>query len=304
MRIQQRWFMCFVTLALASTGCGRDDPGPVAPPATQPEAAFIAVVENNDILSPELVAWYPMVKPVVDSVFSGVFGVPLDSLRPKTLNQIIEMYGEPWIIGKIERAARGHYRTITILTDATASSDRFLEALRQAKDAGRTLDVLFSLHASPTYVCFNGMDVPVDSLTGRIRSLGVKIRALYQTVCYGSSHLPSWNTTGIAAVCGARNENSLNLFAPAGFVEQWTSGKSFRDAVTACAQIEIDSLKKYDAIYGLGGMLLPTETQLYDSQQMVSGLNPDITFSRAFSKRGYRFASSMWTPDIMASERR
>ena len=282
-----RFFAIVAVSALVFANCERDDAQPVAPVTASAPAALIVVVESNDILPSNLVLYYSMFKSTADPVLAAVFGVPVDSLRPRTLSEIVELYGEDWVIGKIDRAARGKYKSVIILTDEAATRERFLEALGRAKSDGLSIDVLLDLHASTSILCFNGSDVSIDALTSDIKSQNIKIRALYQTVCYGSYHLPSWDKTGIAAVCGTRDVNSLSLFTPASFVDCWTSGMTFRNAVTSCTQREVDSLQKYDTMYGLAGLMMPSEQELYDSQQVFSGVNQVIVFSSGFLKRAF-----------------
>jgi len=266
-------------------------PGP-ADPGKAPDASLIAVVENNDILPDELEAMYPALKTHVDPSLAGLFGVPLDSLNGKTLSEIVESYGEDWMISRIRAAAEASYKEVTILTDETATHAALLEALRAAKDKGRVIDVLLDMHASSTRLSFSGGQVDVTSVTNSIAAQDLRIRALYQTCCHASHHLEAWSGTGIAAVCGAVAENSMNLFAPVVFLQLWTGGAGFTDAVGRASGIEVDSMKYYDAKFGLFGILVPGEQEINDSRQLTAGARPGITFrdSYGLGKRPRLFA--------------
>jgi hypothetical protein len=276
-KISSRLLSVFVLSLILFVGCKKENPVAPTPPQDGVDAALVVVVENNELLPPQLVSAYPLLKTMIDPKLAAIFGVPVDSLTPKNITEIISTYGQDWMIRRIVEAS-AKYSAIKVLTRASATLPEFLAALRTFKKEGRTIDVLFDLHANETIVLFRNATYPIQEITDSVRSQGIQIRALYQTCCYSSNHIPAWSGTGIYAVCGSLNTNSLTIFAPVVFLQLWTSGSSFRDAVTRASSQDIDSMKAYDANLGLSGFLVPTQTEIADSRMIIGGKNADITF--------------------------
>jgi hypothetical protein len=142
-----------------------------------------------------------------------------------------------------------------------------------------TIDLILNIHGSQGSVRFSDKQVSIGELTGMIQKNSIKVRAVYQTCCYGKYMMESWNRIGVDAVNGAEGDNILTTFSSCFFIKEWTSGKTFSEAVYAAYFSEIEKLKTYDAILPISSYLL-TPANLYNSIQSVGGINTALLWKQ------------------------
>ncbi len=271
------------------TGCSDDtSTDPVTPPVTtNPNAALVLVVENREIL-PAYAGWaWQNSREQTIPLLSDFFGVPGDSLRWRSFDEVIDDFGEPWFIDEALTAAGNAYRCVVVLTDETATTDRLLDTLADLSAEGLTVDLLLNMHASTSTILFSDRSVPITEFTGSVRQRGIQIRALYQTCCYASNHLSAWESTGITAVCGSLNTNSLVIFAPLGFLTFWTNGQDFASAVRQAEQYELIKCRELDDRYELpsGLSMQPTATAIANSRMILAGKDTLATYNSTQKRR-------------------
>lgn len=268
------WGVIIVFVLLVCAGCRNNSPSSPAYVKNGREALII-VVENNDSLAPIDQTIFNLYQDELLRIFSETFGVPEEDMQGMPLSEVIEEYGEAWMVRELETAATPYYTKIATLTDSTATSQHVLDMLKSLAGEGFIIDMIFVLHGSTTSVWFTDSVVDIADFTGRIASEHIPVRALYQTCCYGSFMIDEWKQTGIIAVNGAKGINSLSLFSPIYFLQKWTTGMAFKDAVESAYQDEITKLRSYKTDIPLIELIL-TDQVLDESSHMFGGQNSSL----------------------------
>lgn len=233
--------------------------------------ALVAIVENNDIVGFSDENLYSIYKLTIIPILSDIFSVPDSVLKPLSLKEVIEQYGEPWQIKQISESAKGYYDNIIILNNETAVLKTLIDTLISLKNKF-TIDLLLNVHATQNSVRLTDGKVGIGKLTDEIKASGAKIRALYQTCCYGKYMIGSWRNIGVIAVNGAEGDNYITLFSPFYFINEWVSGKEYNDAVYTAYNKEIQKLKTYNNTLPVDSYLL-NSSNLNNSIQSVGGVN-------------------------------
>ena len=269
-----------ILLTLLFISCGSDDPiAPEAPNIVDDPSsslALVAVVENANIVSGTglEVAFFLKRKEACE-ILASIFQVDPSMLENKTLAQIVNEYGEPWMLREISKVATGHYKKIILLSDSAATSKTFLQTLRNLSQEGLTIDVIYDLHSNGSDVVFYDGRYPITDITSPIANEHLRMRSLYQTCCYGQMMIDDWERVNVRCVNGAVASNSIVLFSPIAFLKNWIAGQSYKASVQNAFQQEIDTIMTYNTIIPEIGMLM-TGTYLTDSKQEVGGIKPDM----------------------------
>lgn len=109
--------------------------------------------------------------------------------------------------------------------------------LTYGKNNNLTMDVATLVHGSPESMALtadngNGYSTVTSADIRGLRSIGARIRAVFQLNCYGASLNDDWVAAGAQAVTGARLINT-RVVGFTSFFGAWTSGKSFKQSVDA-----------------------------------------------------------------------
>jgi hypothetical protein len=265
-------------IVFALAGCGKDNP--VSVYKKNGNEALLIVVENNDLLDSMMETGYGLFHAQIKSILADVFEMDKNNI-PDTmsLTQIVDQFGEDWQIRKLVSAAQPYFSKIVSLTDAKATSKAVLDSLSEMSRNGFVIDMIFNLHGGVNWgvksIYFYDGSYDVDAFADSIKTRSISVRSLYQTCCYGSSMIPAWEKTGIVAVNGASDLNSFAMFSPIYFLNNWTGGMTYHDAVLAAFNGEIEKLKSYQSI-------LPIITSL---------LTPDVI---AGSTQEFGGTDSLW----------
>lgn len=243
------------------------------------DAGLIIVVETKFLQSAYTEIMFQVYKEEVLEILSDMLGVEKSKMENMTLSEIIEEFGEEWQIEEIKKTADKYYKEVVVLTDSSATGNNFLDNIKQLSDKGLYIDVIFSLHGSEHSVAFSEQSWLISNITNFIKDNGYHVRALYQTCCYGYYHFDEWETAGICAINGSKGANGINIFSPVYFIEEWTSGKAFNDAVKSAFDREIEKLKTYNDILPIEEFFLGEQT-LNDSKQYTGGLYNSLLWNK------------------------
>ncbi|MBN1447234.1 MAG: hypothetical protein JXA28_04830 [Bacteroidetes bacterium] len=280
-------FKCMIAAVsgiLLLSACSEDpDTNPVIPSSTAEKHALVMVVENNEMFPTEVEFGWMLLKDQLIPIVSELFGIPGDSLRNRSFIEVIDDFGEPWIMDQITAATGTAYEEIVRLSDRDATVERMLAELDRLRGEGYRLDLLLDMHASTTVVCFDDRDVPVMEMTQAVKSRNLPIRVLYQTCCHASHHLAAWEATGVIAACGSYEANSLTIYSPIGFAKYWSEGYPFAEAVRRATGYEIEQTRALDQQFPLpfGYKMEPTEEDLRSSYMILAGRDTLVTFDIA-----------------------
>lgn len=271
----------FSTLATALvfaflSGCGKENP--VSPPYTKTgQEALLIVVENNNLLDSLMSTGYTLFQTEMRTIFADVFEMSPDDIPDNlSLDEVIDQYGEDWQIGELIETAQPFYTKIVSLTDDDATGKAVLDSLTMLCRSGYTVDMIFNLHGGFNFfgggasVLFADQSYNLDAFVDSIKNRSVCPRALYQTCCYGSSMIEAWERAGITAVNGASDLNTFVMFSPIYFLQNWTGGMRFSQAVQTAFDQEYKKIGSYSNVLEEITMLL-SEDAVAGSRQEIGG---------------------------------
>ena len=281
-----KYIIILTSICLFAVACRENTTNPIDEKAIYQDSgkkALVIIVENKDLTAFSDENMFRSYKSVILPVISDLFGVPADSMKNLTLAEIVEKYGETWQVNQIAEAGQNYYDKIIKLNDETATTICFLDSLKMLSSYGYTIDVVLNLHGSITSLVFTDESIDIGTLTQKIKSTGIEIRALYQTSCYGKYGLDFWNNIGLYAVNGAEGLNKITLFSAVYFIQEWISGKTYEEAVYSAYNLEIQKLRTYNNILPVDLYFLTQET-LLNSLQRVAGKDTKILWENVPAK--------------------
>ena len=156
------------------------------------------------------------------------------------------------------------------MSDSIAAYSNVSDSLAFLSQNGYMTDIIFNLHGDFDRVVFYDSTQLIEDITREFRVAEIKIRALYQTCCYGSYMIDDWENMGVQAVSGAIGLNSFAIFSPIFFLDYWTTGLNFEDAVESAYNAEINKLLSYNSMLPIIEYLISDEI-LNESRQSVGG---------------------------------
>jgi hypothetical protein len=270
------FIIVLVTVFIAISCSNNNEPVDNNNYKTEGKKVLVGIVENADIMGFGDEIAFSAYKPYILPIFSNIFGVPQSEMQDKSLAYIIENYAEEYQLRSLKEAAAKGYNLFVGLTDGTANKASIFDSLKILQNEGYCIDMVMCLHANSKVIRFNDASYNITDVTSEIASLGIKIRAIYQTCCVSKPHIDYWKNIGVEAVNGADGNNSITMFSPVYFVEEWINGKTFEDAGFTAYNREIEKLRSYDSpTVPINAYFLNSET-LKGSKQNVGGLNPQL----------------------------
>ena len=244
--------------------------------STEGNPALVIVSENNNSLGGGLLEiGFESYRDDAQIILADVFGVTSSELDDLSLNQIIDQFGEDWQINEIIKIASASYNKIISLTDDHASGFALLDNLEYLKDGGYDIDLIFNLHGSSESIWFSDQSYNIVDFTSQLVEKDICIRSLYQTCCFGSDMIDEWEEIDIMAVNGAFENNSLAMFSPIFFIENWLNGFTFDEAVQLAYQMEIDKIKSYNSVLPIMQYLINDEI-IEESKQITGGIDRNL----------------------------
>jgi hypothetical protein len=136
----------------------------------------------------------------------------------------------------LPRNTIGHlYGTVRTLTGVNATTTRFVNALRELTSMPtiKEVDVILHLHGAPNKLYFANGPITMSALRDRIAALeaGNRLRALYSTACFGSSHADDFVQAGFTCASGAVAVNANSPIEFPVFLTLWAGGAKFKDCI-------------------------------------------------------------------------
>jgi hypothetical protein len=130
-----------------------------------------------------------------------------------------------------------HYASIYALTGSNATSSKFVNnaATIAGQASTKALDVFIHLHGSPGTLWFVGGEKSSSSLKNELiaKNIKDKLRLLYSTACFGSSHAQDFVGAGFNAASGSVGVNANSAYEYPVIMTQLGLGNRFSDAILA-----------------------------------------------------------------------
>lgn len=231
--------------------------------------ALVLVIDSKGgIANDQLDYLYQHSKAVVLPIMADLFGVEESALQGLSFNRIIDLYGEPWQIGEIERLARPMYDRFMVLSDEAVNFPGFCDSLLWLRDRDYVIDLMFVLHEG-------AIGADYESLAAFLSSNDIDVRALYQTCCNGHEAIAPLSDIGVKAVSGAVGTNSLTVFSPIYFLRNWIEGDTFAESVQNAYDQAIDKFFSYEELR-LGMIVFFSSGVPEESRQLVGGIRPKV----------------------------
>lgn len=240
-----------------------------------PKKALVLLVENLDIMNADEQELEKMRPQLVD-LFSKLFKVDKEVIAGMPILDVIDIYGEDYIINACKEIVADKYDKIVTLTDDYSNSKIFIDEVNRLVNSGYIVDIVLNMHGTENKLSFNDKLVEIEDLLNSIEKSN-RIRVVYQTCCYGKSTIDDWEAIGASGVNGAEAINSVTIFASRLFLEHWISGKTYYDSVNEAYK---DELKMYDLFKTLYPELISyiDNIDYSGSKQYIGGKNINIKF--------------------------
>ena len=245
--------------------------------------ALIIVDENLGVIPSGWEYAFELRREEFVAVLADVFDIAPEDMDSMELAEIIDVYGEPWQINEIRSIADTYYTKIAALTDSTATFSELIDSIRSFAADEFIIDMIFILHSNGTHILFSDGYFSVATIVESIQVLDIPLRALYQTCCYASMAIPTWEICGISAVNGSNQVNSYVLLSPIWFTKCWLEGMPYDSAVYAAYQKEIDSISTYETVFPEITFMLSEDVR-ESSAQNIGGILPNILWTDFYSQ--------------------
>ncbi len=192
----------------------------------------------------------------------------------KTLYDTIEAAAEAVATG----ALKDHYRKVHVVKGADATRAGFSDKLKTiaADSAVKAVDVIFVTHGLSQSVYFSdggvGINRVKDDIVNKLSaSHRAKLRVLFSTACYGSTHLSGWLQAGFKVASGSKLIYADSAVSFPVFVTSWSSGNTFAKVVA-----DANKSDPLDAQDNIAKQVLKRND--VDSTRVISGKG-DITIA-------------------------
>ena len=130
-----------------------------------------------------------------------------------------------------------HYRQIYAQTGSSATATNYVNSLASLASVAqnKAIDSFIHLHGAPGALWFASGEKSTASLRNNIiaKNIGSKLRLLYSTACFGSSHTQDFVTAGFRAASGARGVNANASFEYPVVMTRLGLGGTFAEAIAA-----------------------------------------------------------------------
>lgn len=142
------------------------------------------------------------------------------------------------------------YGTVRRLSGARASLENFVDTIKEVTDVStiKEVDVILHLHGKPNKLFFAEGEKEIGVIEQSIKNLNrdSKLRMLYSTACFGSSHGDNFVRAGFTCASGSKAVNANSPIEYPVFLAMWASGKRFSECINT-AENNIGSIP-FDAI--------------------------------------------------------
>jgi hypothetical protein len=128
------------------------------------------------------------------------------------------------------------YQSITVLKDNQTTVQNFLNAINTLTNNNniKVVDVIMNMHGRDGGIIFGNDDTDISAISGQVHLTGKnKLRLLYSTACYGSSHNQHWINAGFKVSVGAKKVNGNAMVEYPTVLTAWKSGSNFNTCISA-----------------------------------------------------------------------
>ncbi|NQT27148.1 hypothetical protein HQ585_17470 [candidate division KSB1 bacterium] len=238
--------------------------------------ALVIVIENNNSLGGGLIeVGFNLYRTEVINVLAEIFNIAPTDMDSLSLTQIVDKFGEDWQINEIRNIAAKKYNKIISLTDNDATGFALLDTLKYLSKENYNIDLIVNLHGGGQSIWFSDNSYDIIHFTSKLKANNIHIRSLYQTCCFGSEMIDDWEAIDIISVNGSSKFNSLAMFSPIFFIDNWTNGSTYQNAVHNAYQMEIEKIQSYRTILPVMEYLITDDIKV-ESKQFVGGLNINL----------------------------
>lgn len=137
--------------------------------------------------------------------------------------------------GVCEALLKNDYVDYVTLYDASATKSNLIQTLQTigAKATIKAIDLIVMLHGSTNRLGFKGGNLNTATLATDIAALNLrgKLRLVYSTACFGSSHNDDFRKAGFNTSIGARKVNTNGAVEFPVVLQLWTAGQKIKDAL-------------------------------------------------------------------------
>lgn len=134
-----------------------------------------------------------------------------------------------------ETLLKNDYADYVTLYDASATKANLIQTLQAigAKATIKAIDLIVMLHGSTNRLGFKGGNSNTATLATDIAALNLhgKLRLVYSTACFGSSHNDDFRNAGFNTSIGARKVNTNGAVELPVILQLWTAGQKIKDAL-------------------------------------------------------------------------
>lgn len=170
------------------------------------------------------------------------------------------------------------YNTVHIVKGTAATRAGLANTLNEiaSKATIRAVDLVFITHGATAEVVLADDRWAINEVRDRIRTgLTVadraKLRMVFSTACFGSSHRPAWREAGFKTVSGAREIYADSAASYLPFLSAWALGGTFGASVTAANVAGVPSGWDLAASAWYLSQGRPVEASQIDSFRVTSG---------------------------------
>jgi hypothetical protein len=163
--------------------------------------------------------------------------VHVDGAGKKSLKWLyrgIQKIEEP----RLETQLAEGYAVAKVFSGAQVTSERLVEEIRTltAQDSVDVVDVILSVHGDPGELVFTRADRPsAADVAAQIAS--PKLRFLYDTACYGSTHAAPFLEAGFQTVVGSKLKNTNGWAEYHHLIRRFIAGDTVAEAVKAADRV-------------------------------------------------------------------
>jgi hypothetical protein len=203
---------------------------------TSSQRALIVLIENGgiDLGIPELVDKLLSALPGSSLIGADTRRALVDAIRAK-LRSVTDTLIESadLALNRFGAAAPGHYDSVTVLRDGTATYEELKRKLIEFSTAGKMIDLLVLTHGGRDHISagsgINGAKIK-DIRTAHGKALN--LRSVYMMNCIGASLNGAWIAAGAKVSVGSIANNYLPEPTTHFFWENWKAGQTFEAAAT------------------------------------------------------------------------
>jgi hypothetical protein len=136
----------------------------------------------------------------------------------------------------VELTLRDDYGDLVTLYDANATSKKLLDTLKTVagKSTIKQIDLFVMFHGNKNTLAFaHDEKVDMSDLKVGIKDLNIanKLRMVYSTACYGSTHIDEFVSAGFSAAIGSVAVNANGAVEFPIFTKFWSWGWELDDAL-------------------------------------------------------------------------